>query len=93
MTVDIHDIENRLWDSADELRANSGLKESEYSIPTLGLMWTKSSLGSAVRPSCFVPWLNSYRLSTSPPDREWYRYLLYPQPTRTWLSRDVKGKQ
>jgi hypothetical protein len=37
--VDIQDIENRLWDSADELRANSGLKESEYSIPVLGLIF------------------------------------------------------
>jgi len=39
--VDIHDIENRLWDSADELRANSGLKESEYSVPMLGLIFLK----------------------------------------------------
>ena len=34
-------IENRLWDSADELRANSGLKESEYSVPMLGLIFLK----------------------------------------------------
>jgi type I restriction enzyme M protein len=40
-TVDIHEIEDRLWDSADELRANSGLKESEYSIPVLGLIFLK----------------------------------------------------
>jgi type I restriction enzyme M protein len=40
-TVDIHDIENRLWASADELRANSGLKESEYSVPMLGLIFLK----------------------------------------------------
>jgi len=40
-TVDIHDIENRLWGSADELRANSGLKESEYSVPMLGLIFLK----------------------------------------------------
>jgi len=40
-TVDIHDIENRLWDSADELRANSGLKASEYSVPVLGLIFLK----------------------------------------------------
>jgi len=30
-----------LWASADELRANSGLKESEYSIPMLGLIFLK----------------------------------------------------
>jgi type I restriction enzyme M protein len=40
-TVDIGDIEKRLWDSADELRANSGLKASEYSIPMLGLIFLK----------------------------------------------------
>ena len=40
-TIDIHDIEHRLWASADELRANSGLKESEYSIPMLGLIFLK----------------------------------------------------
>ncbi len=39
--VDIQDIENRLWDAADELRANSHLKESEYSIPVLGLIFLK----------------------------------------------------
>lgn len=39
--VDIQDIENRLWDAADELRANSELKESEYSIPVLGLIFLK----------------------------------------------------
>jgi type I restriction enzyme M protein len=33
--------ENRLWDSADELRANSGLKSSEYSLPVLGLIFLK----------------------------------------------------
>src|SRR2546425_2633951 len=40
-SVDLHAIERRLWDSADELRANSGLKESEYSIPVLGLIFLK----------------------------------------------------
>ena len=34
--TDIHQIEDRLWDVADELRANSELKESEYSIPCSG---------------------------------------------------------
>ncbi len=41
MTIDIHDIETRLWDVADELRANSHLKASEYSVPVLGLIFLK----------------------------------------------------
>lgn len=34
-------IEARLWDAADELRANSKLKASEYSIPVLGLVFLR----------------------------------------------------
>jgi type I restriction enzyme M protein len=41
MATDIYDISKHLWDSADELRANSGLKESDYSIPVLGLIFLK----------------------------------------------------
>lgn len=32
-------IEGRLWAAADELRANSKLKSSEYSVPVLGLIF------------------------------------------------------
>jgi type I restriction enzyme M protein len=39
--VDIYDIANRLWGTADELRANSHLKAAEYSIPVLGLIFLK----------------------------------------------------
>jgi type I restriction enzyme M protein len=34
-------IESHLWDAADELRANSKLKASEYSIPVLGLIFLR----------------------------------------------------
>src|SRR5579872_4882984 len=35
------DIEKKLWDSADQLRANSNLKSSEYSVPVLGLIFLR----------------------------------------------------
>jgi type I restriction enzyme M protein len=35
------EIEKRLWDAADELRANSKLKSSEYSVPVLGLVFLR----------------------------------------------------
>jgi len=35
------DIEKRLWEAADELRANSKLKSSEYSVPVLGLIFLR----------------------------------------------------
>jgi type I restriction enzyme M protein len=37
----IKDLEQRLWNTADELRANTGLKASEYSTPILGLIFLK----------------------------------------------------
>ena len=36
-----NEIEKRLWDTADELRANSKLKSSEYSVPVLGLIFLR----------------------------------------------------
>jgi type I restriction enzyme M protein len=41
MSANITDIEKRLWDAADELRANSKLKASEYSVPVLGLIFLR----------------------------------------------------
>lgn len=35
----INEIEKRLWNAADQLRANSRLKSSEYSVPVLGLIF------------------------------------------------------
>ena len=34
-------IEKHLWDAADELRANSRLRASEYSVPVLGLIFLR----------------------------------------------------
>jgi type I restriction enzyme M protein len=35
------ELEKRLWDAANELRANSKLKSSEYSVPVLGLIFVR----------------------------------------------------
>lgn len=35
------EVEKRLWEAADELRANSKLKSSEYSVPVLGLIFLR----------------------------------------------------
>jgi type I restriction enzyme M protein len=34
-------LERRLWDAADQFRANSGLKSQEYSAPVLGLIFLR----------------------------------------------------
>ncbi|TAK86859.1 MAG: SAM-dependent DNA methyltransferase [Betaproteobacteria bacterium] len=36
-----HQLEKRLWDAADQFRANSGLKAGEYSGPVLGLIFLR----------------------------------------------------
>lgn len=36
-----NETEKKLWDLANELRANSGLKASEYSVPVLGLIFLR----------------------------------------------------
>jgi len=41
MAQNNNEIEKRLWDAADELRANSKLKASEYSVPVLGLIFLR----------------------------------------------------
>ena len=35
------DTEKRLWEAADEFRANSDLKSSEYAVPVLGLIFLR----------------------------------------------------
>src|SRR5262249_43410260 len=41
MPSEIGEVERRLWNVADQLRANSGLKPSEYSRPVLGLLFLR----------------------------------------------------
>ena len=41
MPANTTEIEKRLWSVADELRANSKLKASEYSVPVLGLIFLR----------------------------------------------------
>ncbi len=36
-----NDLEKRLWEAADQLRANSSLTAQEYSTPVLGLIFLK----------------------------------------------------
>ena len=41
MPANTTELEKRLWAAADELRANSKLKSSEYSVPVLGLIFLR----------------------------------------------------
>ena len=41
MPANYTELEKSLWDAADQLRANSKLKPSEYSVPVLGLIFLR----------------------------------------------------
>jgi len=41
MPANTTELEKRLWGAADEFRANSKLKSSEYSVPVLGLIFLR----------------------------------------------------
>jgi len=41
MTSNYSEIEKKLWNSADQLRANSMFKPSEYAVPVLGLIFLR----------------------------------------------------
>ncbi len=41
MATDLKQLQTRLWEAADGLRANSGLRSSEYSTPVLGLIFLR----------------------------------------------------
>ena len=39
MATDLTELQSRLWEAADQLRANSGLRSSEYSTPVLAAIF------------------------------------------------------
>lgn len=41
MTIDLNQLENRLWATANQMWANTGLKPSEFSNPVLGLIFLR----------------------------------------------------
>lgn len=41
MATDLGELQNKLWEAANQLRANSGLRASEYSAPVLGLIFLR----------------------------------------------------
>ncbi len=41
MGIDLSELERRLWDTADQLKTNAGLKPSQYSGPVLGLLFLR----------------------------------------------------
>ena len=74
------DIERRLWSVADQLRANSGLKPSEYSRPVLGLLFLRYADGRFAEAEKHLQPRAGSRLGAPTPDAFKARGIVYLTP-------------
>jgi len=74
------DIERRLWSVADQLRANSGLKPSEYSRPVLGLLFLRYADGRFAEAEKQLQPRPASRLGAPTPDTFKSRGVIYLTP-------------
>jgi type I restriction enzyme M protein len=80
VAADNGEVERRLWAVADQLRANSGLKPSEYSRPVLGLLFLRYADGRfAATEKALQPKPGS-RLGAPTPDAFKARGVIYLTP-------------
>lgn len=75
-------IEARLWDAADELRANSKLKSSEYSVPVLGLVFLRYADHKFTVAEKELAGKKSRRRKTGPADYQARGVLYIPEEAR-----------
>jgi type I restriction enzyme M protein len=74
------EIERRLWSVADQLRANSGLKPSEYSRPVLGLLFLRYADGRFAEAEKQLQPRPGSRLGAPTPDAFKARGVIYLTP-------------
>ena len=75
-------LESRLWDAADELRANSKLKSSEYSVPVLGLVFLRYADHKFQKAAKDLEGGGSRRRTIGPADYQAKGVLYLPQKAR-----------
>jgi type I restriction enzyme M protein len=80
MASDIGEVERRLWSVADQLRANSGLKPSEYSRPVLGLLFLRYADGRFAEAEKQPKPRPGSRMGVSGPDAFKARGVIYLTP-------------
>ncbi len=88
--TDIYDVANRLWETADELRANSHLKASEYSIPVLGLIFLKFADSRFAQAEAKLAGKASSRRTIGKADYQAKGVLYLPEPARFANLLDLK---
>jgi type I restriction enzyme M protein len=76
------ELEKRLWGAADELRANSKLKSSEYSVPVLGLIFLRYADHKFVQAQAKLTAKGSGRRTTGKADYQAQGVLYLPKDAR-----------
>lgn len=82
MQADLAELEIRLWAAADELRANSGLRASEYGAPVLGLIFLRFADAKFKAASSRIEAKASTRRKIGPSDYQAERVIYLPETAR-----------
>ena len=90
-TTDIYAASSRLWETADELRANSHLKAAEYAIPVLGLIFLKFADSRFTRMETELAGKATNRRQIGKADYQARRVLFLPEQSR--FSRLLQLKE
>ncbi|MDX9971788.1 MAG: class I SAM-dependent DNA methyltransferase [FCB group bacterium] len=87
-----NNIESRLWEAADELRANSKLKSSEYSVPVLGLVFLRYADHKFQVAEKKLEGQSTGRRKIGPADYQAMGVLYLPETARfSWLITQPEG--
>ena len=77
-----NNIESRLWEAADELRANSDLTSNEYSVPVLGLVFLRYADHKFLAATKELEGAGSGRRTIGPADYQAEGVLYLPEASR-----------
>ncbi len=77
-----NELEKRLWEAADQLRANSKLRVGEYSVPVLGLIFLKYADTRFEEATEFLSGMGSHRREIGPVDYQARGVLYLPEKAR-----------
>ncbi len=82
MGTDLGQLQSRLWEAADQLRANSGLRSSEYSTPVLGLIFLRYADERFAKAHAELEGKGSVRRKIGPADYHARGVLYVPEEAR-----------
>jgi type I restriction enzyme M protein len=82
MVSNSQELERRLWEAADQLRANSKLRVGEYSVPVQGLIFLKYADTRFEEATNFLSGMTTGRRQTGPLDYQARGVLYLPKKAR-----------